>query len=76
MTSGMKGSFETDSDPEKPTSYTLATGDSQTEQFSCLLLMPVTSKVSVSLQSSCFGQAAPTLLGLDVVRALDVIPMR
>ena len=35
--------------------------------------MPVTWKVSVSLQFGCFGQA-PALLGLDVVRSLDVIP--
>ena len=36
--------------------------------------MPVTSQIWVGLHLSCFGQAAPTLLGLDVARALDVIP--
>ena len=36
--------------------------------------MPVTSVIWVGLHLSCFGQAAPTLLGLDVARALDVIP--
>ena len=36
--------------------------------------MPVTSEIWVGLHLSCFGQAARTLLGLDVARALDVIP--
>ena len=29
--------------------------------------MPVTSEISVGLHFSCFGQEAPTVLGLDVI---------
>ena len=54
--------------------HTFVNGDSQTSNSRVTFSVLVTSKVSVSLHFSCFGQAAEVQLGLDVVRALDVIP--
>ena len=62
-----------DSDPEKKINYTFTNGESQ-KSDSRVTFSNASLMVSVSFQFGCFGQAAPTLMGLDVVRALDVIP--
>ena len=75
VTSAMEDFLEIDTDPDKQISFTpFANGDSWTSNSRVTFSMPVTSKVSVGLHFRCFGQPAPTLWGLDVVRALDVIP--
>ena len=74
VTLGVEDSFEIDTDREKQSSYTFAIGDSQTSNSRVTFSTPVTSKVSVGMHFGCMGQEAPTLLGLDVVRTLDVIP--
>ena len=68
LTSGMEDSFEIDTAPEKQISYTFADGDSHTSNSRVTFSILVTSEISAGLHFSCFGQ-----VGLDVVRALDVI---
>ena len=74
FTYGLEDSFEINTSPEKQIRYTLDNRDSQTSNYRVNFSMPVISEISVGLHFSCFGQTTPALLGVDVVRALDVIP--
>ena len=67
FTSGTKDSFEINTAPDKQISYISAKREVQTSNSRVTFSMPVTSEISVGLHFSCFGQEAPTVLGLDVI---------